>query len=98
MPKEQKSDTTKDSSPAAKGTPATATAQAIMDKENEQGFRGIEVDSTPNENYTVAGVTSGAPTPETDVELAKKTREETGLGLSALEASQREKDVAKGAK
>lgn len=31
----------------------------------EQGFIGTEVDPTPNENYTVAGVTAGKPTPET---------------------------------
>lgn len=38
----------------------------VVATEEEQGFRGTEVDPTPNENYTVAGVTSGAPTPETD--------------------------------
>ncbi len=36
-----------------------------LDKANEQGFLGEEVDPTPNEAYTVAGVTSGATTPET---------------------------------
>lgn len=44
--------------------------QAAVDKETEQGFRGTEVDPTPNENYTVVGVTSEAPTPETDPGLA----------------------------
>lgn len=39
--------------------------QEVIDKEVEQGFRGVEVDETPNENYTVSGVTSGKPTPET---------------------------------
>lgn len=39
--------------------------QQVVDAENERGFRGVEVDQTPNENYTVAGVTSGKPTPET---------------------------------
>lgn len=43
-------------------------------KETEQGFRGVEVDPTPNENYTVAGVTSGAPTPETDDAAAEEAR------------------------
>ena len=43
-----------------------------IQKENEQGFRGTEVDQTPNENYTVAGVTSGKPTPETDKAAARK--------------------------
>lgn len=48
--------------------------QAAVDVETEQGFRGVEVDPTPNENYTVAGVTSGAPTPETDAEAAEVAR------------------------
>jgi hypothetical protein len=43
--------------------------QATLDEINEKGFRGDKVDPTPNENYTVAGVTSGAPTPETDPDL-----------------------------
>lgn len=30
-----------------------------------RGFRGAAADPTPNENYTVGGVTGGAPTPET---------------------------------
>ena len=49
----------------------TGKVQEKVDTELEQGFRGVEVDPTPNENYTVAGVTSGAPTPETDPEAAK---------------------------
>lgn len=32
----------------------------------EQGFRGVEVDKTPNEAYTVAGVTSGTQAAEAD--------------------------------
>lgn len=39
---------------------------AIVDQELEQGFRGQKVDPTPNENYTVAGVLAGKPTPETE--------------------------------
>lgn len=50
--------------------------QEIIDRETEQGFRGVEVDSTPNENYTLAGVTSGAPTPETDPEQADQVRKD----------------------
>jgi hypothetical protein len=48
--------------------------QAIVDKENEQGFAGIEVDPTPNENYTLQGVASGAPTPETDADTRAKAQ------------------------
>ncbi|MEU7597284.1 hypothetical protein AB0B79_30270 [Streptomyces sp. NPDC039022] len=46
---------------------AAATAQ-------EQGFYGVETDPTPNEHYTVAGVTAGKPTPETDPEAAEAAR------------------------
>lgn len=42
--------------------------QANVDAENEQGFRGVKVDPTPDEHYTVAGVTAGKPTPETDAD------------------------------
>jgi len=43
--------------------------QAAVDVETEQGFRGVEVDQTPNEAYTVAGQAAGAGTPETDPEV-----------------------------
>lgn len=32
----------------------------------DKGYFGHQVDKTPNENYTVAGVLAGKPTPETD--------------------------------
>lgn len=48
--------------------------QEIIDRETEQGFRGVEVDPTPNENYTLQGVTSGKPTPETDDDAAEAAR------------------------
>ncbi len=41
-----------------------AEVQATVDQEEEQGFRGTDTDPTPNSAYTVAGVTSGAHTPE----------------------------------
>ena len=59
-------------------TAAQEQVQAVADKETEQGFRGIEVDPTPNENYTVAGVTSGKPTPETDDDAAEEARKARG--------------------
>jgi len=40
-------------------------AKEAVEQETEQGFRGSVGDETPNENYTVSGVTSGAETPET---------------------------------
>lgn len=42
-----------------------AEVQKKFDKANEQGYFGSTPDETPNENYTLAGVTSGKPTPET---------------------------------
>src|SRR5688500_6112146 len=94
MSKGAKSDTTKETTSSARAsTDKRAIRKAAADKELAQGFRGVEVDSTPNENYTVKGVTSGAPTPETDADAAAKAREDTGLGLSALEASAREKKL-----
>lgn len=48
--------------------------QERIDKENEHGLRGIKVDSTPNENYTVAG--NDLPTPETDDSLRQQVRDE----------------------
>lgn len=60
---------------AVKDDTSTAEVQEKVDAANAQGFIGIEVDPTPNENYTVAGVTAGLPTPETDAEHAKKVQE-----------------------
>lgn len=48
--------------------------QAAMDKETERGYRGDSPDPTPNEAYTVEGVTKRAPTPETDAALAREVR------------------------
>lgn len=62
--------------PAGKPADPVAEVQARVDKETEQGFRGIEADPTPNENYTVAGVTDGKPTPETDEAAADEARAE----------------------
>jgi hypothetical protein len=53
----------------------TDEVQAKVDEETSQGFRGVEVDATPNDAYTVSGVTSGAPTPETDKDTARKATE-----------------------
>jgi len=52
-----------------------AQVQAKVDEENEQGFRGTRVDPTPLENYTLSGVTSGKPTPETDEKAAAEARQ-----------------------
>jgi len=56
-----------------------AEVQQRVDKETEQGFVGVEVDPTPNENYSVAGVIAGKPTPETDDKAADDARKAGGL-------------------
>lgn len=52
-----------------------AEVQRVVDEENKKGYRGVVADPTPNENYTVAGVTSDKPTPETDADHARKVRD-----------------------
>jgi hypothetical protein len=52
-----------------------AEVQAKVDAENAQGFSGTRVDPTPLENYTLDGVTSGKPTPETDEKAAQAARD-----------------------
>lgn len=47
-------------------TDASAEVQAKFDAAAEKGYVGISPDPTPRENYTVAGVVAGKPTPETD--------------------------------
>ena len=55
---------------------------APADEQTEQGFFGERVDPTPNDNYTVAGVTSGKATPETDEKAAAKASEEASAARS----------------
>lgn len=43
-----------------------AEVQKNFDEANEKGYFGETPDDTPNENYTLQGVTSGKPTPETE--------------------------------
>lgn len=57
----------KDEKLADEATKNTIEAvQKAVDEEEEQGFRGVTADPTPRAHYTVQGVTSGKPTPETD--------------------------------
>jgi hypothetical protein len=60
---------------AKKDDSGASEVQAKVDAENAQGFRGKRVDPTPLENYTLEGVTSGKPTPETDEKAADAARE-----------------------
>lgn len=55
---------------------AQKEVQKAVDKAEERGLLGVEVDPTPNENYTVAGVLAGAPTPETDPDHAREVRQQ----------------------
>jgi len=60
---------------AAKKDGGADEVQAKVDEAQAQGFEGVRVDPTPLENYTLGGVTSGKPTPETDDKAAAKARE-----------------------
>lgn len=60
------------------GDLGASEVQAKMDEETSKGFHGVKVDPTPNEHYTVAGVTAGKPTPETDDDLAAEARRASG--------------------
>lgn len=51
-----------------------AEVQKTVDAAEEAGHLGVDPDPTPNEHYTLSGVTAGKPTPETDVEHARKVR------------------------
>jgi hypothetical protein len=90
----KKSDTKIETSAKAQPSTGNAEVQAKVDKENAQGFRGTEVDPTPNANYSVSGVISSAPTPETDAGAANTAREVTNIGLTGIEAAARERDAA----
>jgi hypothetical protein len=46
--------------------------QAKADEELADGYRGVKVDPTPNEHYTVDGVLAEKPTPETDEDAARE--------------------------
>lgn len=58
--------------PEKKAAPDAGQAQVQekMDEDTDKGYHGEVPDKTPNSAYTVAGVTSGAPTPETDPQAA----------------------------
>ncbi len=54
---------------------AQKEVQAVVDEAEDKGYLGVPVDPTPKENYTVAGVLAGKPTPETDAEHAREVRQ-----------------------
>lgn len=53
-----------------------AEVQQKKDAEEAEGVVGNKVDPTPDEHYSVAGVTAGKPTPETDPDHRAKVRAE----------------------
>lgn len=59
---------------------AQKQVQKAVDKAEEKGYLGVEVDPTPDSHYSVAGVLEGKPTPETDADLAAEARN-TSSGL-----------------
>jgi hypothetical protein len=58
---------------------AADQVQQAVDRETERGFRGVEVDTTDNHAYTVAGVLAGEPVPETAADPAAAHREATAV-------------------
>ena len=76
------------------GDSGAAEVAANLEEEQEQGYRGEAVDPTPNHAYTVAGVTAGEPTPETDEALAREAREATRVGETKFEHGETETSTA----
>jgi hypothetical protein len=68
---------------------ADKKAGSLLEQANEQGFLGTKVDPTPNEAYTVAGVTEGQATPENDAKLAAQARENAGTGDAARDTGKK---------
>jgi carbamate kinase len=61
-----------DQSASQTGDAGEKELQAIIDKESEQGYRGVVADPTPNSAYSLGGVAAGEPTPETHEGQADK--------------------------
>ncbi|MFJ7176409.1 hypothetical protein ACIQXA_08375 [Streptomyces massasporeus] len=55
---------------------AQQEVQKTFDEAEDKGYLGVPVDPTPKENYTVAGVLAGKPTPETDAAHAREVRQQ----------------------
>ena len=61
---------------AAPKDEAQQEVQKVVDEGEAKGYLGVPVDPTPKENYTVAGVIAGKPTPETDPDHAREVRQQ----------------------
>jgi hypothetical protein len=55
--------------------------QQAVDRETEQGFRGVKVDQTDDHAYTVAGVVAGEPVPEAAADPVAARREATNTDV-----------------
>lgn len=70
--------------------------QEQVNAEQEQGFVGNKVDPTPNEAYTVSGVTHQEPTPETDAGAAREAAAASGIGPEASASARDEQGGKQG--
>lgn len=52
-----------------------AEVQAKSDEATAKGYEGTVPDKTPNQAYTIQGVTGGAKTPETDAKAAAASKD-----------------------
>lgn len=81
-----------------KKNPGKASSEKLLAEEEEAGAfvgSGGFVDKTPNENYSVAGVSAGKPTPETDPEGRRPlTEAQPGAMAAAAEAEAGESEQA----
>lgn len=64
--------------PAASTDAGQDEVQHAFDQANAQGYWGESSDPTPDDHYTVAGVTKGLPTPETDEDARVAARKVAG--------------------
>jgi len=58
---------------------SAAEVQKVVDKETEQGFRGIKVDQTDDHAYTVAGVVAGEDVPEAAADPVQARRDASNV-------------------
>lgn len=71
----------------ASSGPRSATT---LEEANEVGFLGVEVDPTPDENYSLQ-TPADAPTPETDAGAHATARDAAGVGLGKFGATKEAK-------
>lgn len=76
---ENEKTTTPKSRQAASTDAGQTEIQHAFDQANDQGYWGDTSDPTPDEHYTVSGVTAGKPTPETDADARAAARKATGF-------------------